>query len=421
MESGVQSEYVLPVHSVVDGSPSVSTPPTAEPSIPTSETKLDRRLAAVLRGLTKGLACDGAEFYTLNSASTELTLRADFRVDERKPGASRRPLSAARADVAAMAGNAIVLEDDLEIADWSVPVWCGAAICLPVASDQTIHGTMWIYNNDSRAFADAEVELAEVVAGRLAAELELESWQKNSDARAASPSASRAIPGATARSGQRLLQPAAPALEDWEIAGWTTDRTADNSYYDWQTFPDGRTLTVAGFMVGSSRDAAALHSVRIALRAHASESQDAGELLTRVNHTLWMASPGGEGLTLAVALLDSDGAHASVAMAGAAAVLRWRASTCELLPASSAPAGWSEQTVYVARGLDLFVRERLVLITSPESMSGRLSQARLARDLSQPSADELRAMPGKRALRLVADVVATSGAPPSSLALVRRR
>lgn len=138
---------------------------------------LDQRLTAVLRGLVRGLACDGADFYLLNDATNELVLRMHHNEDQRESGAERRPLMGASADIAALAGNALVLEDDLDVAMWPVPVWCGAAICLPVSSDETIHGTLWLYCRESRHFTSAEVELVEIVAGRLAVELELDRWR----------------------------------------------------------------------------------------------------------------------------------------------------------------------------------------------------------------------------------------------------
>ena len=430
------------LHAMMASPPQVVTSPSvamAEVSLHANDAQLDQRLAAVLRGLVKGFACDAADFYTLNATSSELNLRAHYRTSGPEPGPQRRTVDSARADVAAMAGNAIVLEDDQEVIDWPVPIWCGAAICLPVSSDQTIYGTLWLYSNEPRTFANAEVELAEVVAGRLAVELELDTLRQRIKTPATFPAPTSAsipapppvvlkpaasvvamdspmdspmdsatsdataisVPTPRAKSvilpTARVLQPSqAPALEEWELAGLAAcklgladDRftPADpqqlsassparrsnlshfataNGYFDWQTFPDGRTLVATGSMLEGAVDVAMLHSARIALRAHAPESTDAGELLTRVNHTLWMASPGGEGVAIALALLDSDGEHASVAMAGAAAALRWKASTHDLLTASSAPVGWSEQSIYVARHLDLMVRERLVFLAAPQ-------------------------------------------------------
>ncbi len=431
MYPNIQSDPLLSMDSMAPAV--VTSPAAAEGELPnrTATTTLDQRLSAVLRGLTRGFACDAADFFVLTTDSASLTLRAHYNagggeVAGREGDGEPRPLAGAEADVAAMAGNAIVLEDDLEVADWPVPVWCGAAICLPVAGPTTIHGTLWLYSNEPRAFAHAELELAEVVAGRLAAELELHAL-RSSNPRPVPTRRRRSLATTPVRSTPQVLRPSRPALEDWELAGSTEDNQAGQGYYDWQTFADGRTLVTVGAVSGNAGDPLVLlNSARVALRAHAMESQDAGELLTRVNQTLWLASPGGEGLALAVAMLENDGARATIALAGATATIRWRASTCDVLMAGSSPAGWAEQSVYVARGFDLVVRERLVLAAGCEGGLDRLAKKTakktLTRKLQSPTSSELREMTGKRALRLLAEAsTVAGGSPPSSLVLIRRR
>ncbi len=392
--------------------------------------KLDQRLAAVLRGFVEGFACDAADFFVLNTASTELAVRASYRAGEGEDGAERRSLANARADVAAMAGSAIVLEDDIEVAGWDVPMWCGAAVCLPVASDETIHGTLWLYSREPRAFADAELQLAEVIAGRLAVELEVEAWRSEAvrcDDPAPCPadsydeSPAMATWSAAAPNIRVARRAVAPQLEDWELAGWTVEAAA-MSFFDWQTLADGRTLVAAGALAeGSAPIDGWLQAARVALRAHAPAAQDAGELLTHANRTLWLASPGGEGLAVAVALLDGDGARTSVAAAGDAGFARWRAAQCKWNAPSCPPLGWSERAVYAQWVDELMVRERLLLVATPDGVPSERCTRRLAERLRRTAPEDMRRMPGKRALRVFKDAATCAGFSPSGLAMVRRR
>ncbi len=238
--------------------------------------KLDQRFSAILRGFVAGFACDGAEFYLLDATTSDLVLRTQYKSGECEAGANRRSLATARADVAAMAGSAIVLEDDLEVAGWPVPVWCGAAVCLPVASDETIHGTLWLYSSEPRTFADPELQLAEVVAGRLAVELELARWREGAmecNDPAPSPEAAKTAPVANvaqrvAPASIRAGKPATPLLlEDWELAGWLANEPAGPTFFDWQTLADGRTLVATGALANDACSADGwLQAVRIALR-----------------------------------------------------------------------------------------------------------------------------------------------------------
>ena len=419
--------------------PQVATSPAAASQQAASESrraKLDQRLNAVLRGLVEGFACDAASFYVLNSSTTDLMLRSEYHATETESAPHKRSLASARADVAAMAGSAIVLEDDLDVAGWPVPVWCGAAVCLPVASDETIHGTLWLYNNEPRAFADAEMQLAEVVAGRLAVELELDQWRNagsgGSDpaprpAEAQQQAETRNTPkqptlrkSASTVGTPRVIQPnLVPQISDWELAG-NVNATNLGAFYDWQTLADGRTLVASG-AVGNCDHESWLEAARIALRAHASQAVDAGELLTNANHTLWLASPGGEGLAVAVALLDGDGARVSLAAAGEAGIARWRAATCDWIPANCPPLGWSERTIYTPNSAELMVRERVVLATATDAFPNAYDLSRLADKLRHNAATDLRTLPGKRALRLFGEAAGLIGLQTASMALVRRR
>jgi hypothetical protein len=403
-----------------------------KPTPQANDSKLNQRMAAVLRAAVEGLACDGADLYTLDDQTTQLELRVSHHRTPRGPGAAQRPLAKALADVAAMAGSAIVLEDEAAMADWPVPVWCGAAACLPVASDRTVYGSLWLYSCEPRTFTDSQVELAEVVAGRLAAELEIEQLREqlaeNTSTSPASPtplspsqaSTMPAVP-APASPATLAIRPAVYVAEEWDVAGWNARPRSGGSFYDWHHLSDGRLLVVAGSSYPAElSDASLVHSARIALRSLAPQSYDAGELLTQVNRTLWAASPGGTGLSLAVALLDESDAHASVALSGNAGALSWRASTCEAIPATCAPAGWSEQTVYVPRRLEVLVRQRLVLATTSDRLAGPAYLGRLTSALRQESTDAVRSMSAKRALRLMAQTIDRTGIAVDSLALVRR-
>lgn len=440
MDTGYDQHTAAGLHLFTPGvahaqAPNVATSPAAaagQLNESTSRANLDVRLQSVLNGLVAGFGCDAADLYTLNPASNELLLRSHFQVGEGEPGASSRPLREARADVAAMSGSAIVLEDDIEVAEWPVPVWCGAALCLPVASDETIHGTLWLYSREPRRFTDAELGLAEIVAGRLAVELELTALRLADPNAAASSAPSSQCEATSAESTvperkrptARLVKPSTtPMLDDWELAGLIAEPARRSAFYDWQTLADGRTMVVAGTVcegIGPS-DSGWLQAARVALRAHLQDSHDAGDLLTRANHTLWTASPGGEGLALGVMLLDSDGVHASVALAGAAAALKWRAASHDWIAATCPPLGWNEQTIYVAQRMQLNVRERLVLLASDGSPQGRGPAASFQKHLCMPTSVELRSMPGKRALRHLHDAAESMRLTPASSALVRRR
>lgn len=154
--------------------------PALAPAAPVETTRLihQQRLVAVLRGAVEGFDLAGAELHLLDDTTAELRVVADYGAPPcptprpLKP----RPLETAEADLAALSGGAVVLENAEMVAEWAIPGDgrrpCRAAVCVPVSSDIAIHGTLWLYSPTARPFSDREVQLIEIIAGRLAVEIE---------------------------------------------------------------------------------------------------------------------------------------------------------------------------------------------------------------------------------------------------------
>jgi GAF domain-containing protein len=141
---------------------------------PRTAAHLSERLAAVLRGGAKSLGCSAAAMYLLDDDTSELKLRAEWGLGADKLAEPARPLADALADLEALCGHAVVLEEEVIMDLWKVPEPCKAAICVPISGPSTVLGTLWFYCDAARKFTDVETNLAEILAGRLAAELDRE-------------------------------------------------------------------------------------------------------------------------------------------------------------------------------------------------------------------------------------------------------
>lgn len=138
---------------------------------------LTSQLTNAVRGAAEGIGCDAVALYVLDDATTELTMRAMWGLSPARLMDEPRPLHDSLADLEAMCGHAVVLEDELMHEIWRVPEPCESAVCIPVASNATILGTLWFFCNAPRTFDDHTTNLMETVAGGLAAELALEQLQ----------------------------------------------------------------------------------------------------------------------------------------------------------------------------------------------------------------------------------------------------
>ncbi|TWT73816.1 Stage II sporulation protein E (SpoIIE) [Posidoniimonas polymericola] len=379
------------------------------------EALFEQRITAILSGTTQGLRFDLADFFVLDDRTAELRTVASTG----KQQSSSRPIEDAPGDLTALAGEAVVLEDGELMRQFGVPRRCGAAVCVPVSSDSTIHGTLWLYSRVARPVSDPELQLIEIVAGRLAVELERRELLKPA------PNSTNAVVQSEAPTepSALLLPTDALQLDELEVAGLTE---ATLALHDWHTLSDGRVLTYAAAFVGApgTRDdesQLALQAARIALRSHAEHAANAGRLLNRVADTLSEACPGGSGVSIAASLVDPGSGEGSYALAGAAIALRIRASQQHAEATDDPPVGWDADQRHTNVPFELEIRERLVLaVGDPRSLDERRAK-RVLKAFARVTADEHRQMDAWRALELAARRADSAGGPLDAAVALRRR
>jgi phosphoserine phosphatase RsbU/P len=134
--------------------------------------QLAELLESVLRAGAEACECQAAALYMLDDATTSLKLRSSIGLPVERLLQPPRPLKGAIADLEALLGHAVALERASAFGPWRVPEEFAAALCVPVSSPTIPLGTLWFFSDRPRDFTDRQTNLAELVAGRLAAELE---------------------------------------------------------------------------------------------------------------------------------------------------------------------------------------------------------------------------------------------------------
>ena len=134
---------------------------------------LSQRLQSVLEALVDTLECTAAAMYTLDDATSELQTRSIWGLPLDTLTAQPRLLETAKADLEAMLGHVVTITDRQMFDLWRVPEReYESAVCVPLATATTVFGTVWIFHDQPRTFEDRELNLIEVLAGRLAMEIE---------------------------------------------------------------------------------------------------------------------------------------------------------------------------------------------------------------------------------------------------------
>lgn len=272
------------------------------------------RLAAVLEAGTKLLGCESAALYTLDEATTQLKLRSSAGLPLDRLAQPPRALATALADLEALLGHAVVLERSEFFGPWNVPEPCSSCLCVPVSSATIPLGTLWFFCSRERDFDSQQTNLAELVAGRLASELE-RTVLLNEQMQTAQ--LQRQLDDASQMQQQALSQ-VAPVVDGWDIGGWTCQAAPlGGALHEWRMLPDGRlALAVADCRDGGLSGALVAASLRGALRGELERLGDPEELLRRLNKILWTASAGDAWAGVLLTLLDPRTGEIRLASAG---------------------------------------------------------------------------------------------------------
>src|SRR6185436_7888036 len=122
------------------------------PVIPHSaeEEHLASKLQATLRAGAEAVRCQAAALYLLDDATSELKLRSSWNLPFGSLLRPARPLRGAVADLEALLGHAVVLEDATMFESWKAPheMPAGAAVCVPVSTPTMPLGTLWLFANE---------------------------------------------------------------------------------------------------------------------------------------------------------------------------------------------------------------------------------------------------------------------------------
>jgi sigma-B regulation protein RsbU (phosphoserine phosphatase) len=328
---------------------------------PDEEPHLAERLESVIQSGAEAVGCQAAGLYLLDEHTSHLKLRAAWNLPPERLLAEPRPLRGAVADLEALVGHAVVLEDTTLLPHWRCPEPFPAAVCVPVSSPTVPLGTFWVFSEKGRDFSPHETNLVEIIAGRLAADLEREMLlaagvQAKQEARQLDVAArwlSGRLPGV------------APLVEGYDVAGWTQHaKEIGGTFHDWSVLPDGRLALAVGAATGQLSEAAlgaaSLHS---AIKSHAGYRHDAAEMLSRVNDTLYAASPGDQRANLAYALIDPDRGQVKLALAGQVAAHILGSSRKSIAQSTGPQLGESPEGAFRAQKALLRPGESLLLLS----------------------------------------------------------
>ncbi|MBC7856622.1 MAG: SpoIIE family protein phosphatase [Pirellulaceae bacterium] len=328
---------------------------------PDDEMHLAERLAAILKGGADAVGCQAAGLYVLDETTTTLKLRAAHNLPHDRLLEPARPLRGAMADLEALVGHAVVLEDTAVLSHWKCPENYPAAICVPISGSSAPLGTLWLFADTNRDFTSEQTNVVEIIAGRIAADLEREMLLAEG---ARSKRREKHLEAAARWQASRLPS-VTPLLDDYEVAGWTLQADGiGGDFYDWSVLADGRLSFSLGDAQGKLIEAGlGAAAVQAALKSHAAYPHTAAELLARVNETLWTTSAGDQFCSLAHGLIDPADGKIEISLSGAAAAIHLRQREREVLKSTTLALGTDPDTRFEVLSRQLHPGEFLILLS----------------------------------------------------------
>ena len=323
---------------------------------------LAQRLEAVLKGGAEAVSAQAAALYMLDEGTSQLKMRSAWGLSRSRLAEPARSLQGALADLEALLGHAVVLEDTQMMAKWNVPEKFASAVCVPVATSTTILGTLWIFCDKKRDFTESQTNIIEVVAGRIAADLEREMLMSEG---VGGTQLKRQIENA-GRFQRGCLPSISPLLDGWDTAGWTEQADGvGGNFFDWFSLPESKlAVAVGASRSGGMEGALSAAMVRASLRSHAQHQRDAARLLQSVNLTLWTGSAGDQSASLFYGLIDTVTGSIKFASAGQISVILLRDGSWQSLSQPSIALGIGPETGYQLQQYDLRPGETLLVFTT---------------------------------------------------------
>ena len=327
----------------------------------TNEPHLAQRLQSSLKAAAEALGCEAAALYLVDETTTYLKLRSVWGLPQERFLLPPRELAREAADLEALLGHAIVLENTATQSLLRTPEGAAAAVCVPVSTSTAPLGTLWIFGDKPREFTDHEVNLVEVVAGRIAAELEREMLVA---AGAEVNQLKRQL--SAAERWQESQRPHISPLSDiWQVAGWTQAAgELCGEFYDWFIRGD-ESLVLALGACGHNSIAASLaaSALRASVRAHMDQARDPAAAMAAINRLLIAGSTGDESASLTLILADEQSRSLQVVAAGESAVWKVGPAGASCLSPSSARIGVEPAERYSLDEVQMTSGEALIVLS----------------------------------------------------------
>lgn len=257
---------------------------------------------------------DAAAIYLLDDSTSQLKMRSCWGMPTAALGKPPRDLRGSLADLEALMGNAVLLENTALAPEWNCPEPFAAAMCLPIGSPTMPHGTIWLWSDHVRDFSTSHIDAAKAAADKVLADIERSVL---ADEVLKNRGLDRQLDSAGLIQSSRL--PSTQALhQDYEIGGWTFHGQAlGGNFHTWTYNRLEQICAAMGTAVARGAGGALVAtSVQTVVETCWNARHKPSQVLRRANDILWEADDGDWRSSLCYLQIHPESGSTTLALAG---------------------------------------------------------------------------------------------------------
>lgn len=275
---------------------------------------LTGRLKESLKRATEQSGSDAAAIYLLDDATSELKMRCCWGLPAASLASPARPLRGALADLEALMGNAVLIENTKLALEWNCPEDFAAAFCLPIGSPTMPQGTLWLWSRHIRDFTSSDIEIAKTASDKILVDIERSVL---ADEVLKTRALDRQVESASLVQSSRLPS-SQPLHRDYEIGGWTFQgQSLGGNFHTWH-FNRHEQICAALGSACSRGPAGALvaTSVQTVVETCWNSRHRPSQVLRKANDILWEVEDGDWRSSLCYLQIHPDSGSTQLSQAG---------------------------------------------------------------------------------------------------------
>ncbi len=276
--------------------------------------ELADRMQSIIASSAKSIGASAAAIYLLDDSTSSLKMRSTWGLPAIKLADPARPLRGSMPDLEALLGNAVLLEDIKAMPEWPSPEDFASAIVVPVGSQTMPHGTIWFWSDRPRKHSSAEIEVANLAAGRVMSELEHSLL--GSEVKVAKQLRKQLHDAGNAQAAR--FPDFQPLHSDFDINGWTfQDGSLGGGFHQWDLSPQEMIVAAVGSATaGGPQGALVSTGVQSTIRTLWPNGMSPSQITSNAADVLWGADDADWTASSALLQMNPESGHGNICLAG---------------------------------------------------------------------------------------------------------